>query len=122
FTSLVQIKPFGFAPILAGLAASAVFARGDRTARRRSVVLPALTLAFAAPYFYGIRSVYQESQAILRPGIGYLSVLPEKIPTQLHLNGALLEMARRFGGGEQLQWGLAFALALAVFFLCGVGV
>ena len=36
FASLVQIKPFGFAPMIAGLAATALFPRMDRAARRRN--------------------------------------------------------------------------------------
>jgi hypothetical protein len=122
FASLVQIKPFGFAPIVAGLLATAIFARRDRAASRRALAVLGLTLVFAAPYLYGIRSVYQESQAVLRMGIGYITVLPEKIATQLHVNAALLEMAKRWGGGETLQQGFAFALAVPVFLIGGVGV
>ena len=121
FASLVQIKPFGFAPIIAGLAATAVFARGDGAVRRRSTVVLALTLLIAAPYFYGIRAVYQESQAVLHLGIGDLTVLPEKIATQLHLNQMLLQTATRMGGDEKLQQVLAFGLAVLVFFIGGLG-
>jgi len=121
FALLVQIKPFGFAPIVAGLAGAAVFDGGDRAARRAFTIVLGLTFVFAAPYLYGIRSVYQESQAILRPGLGYVTVLPDKVATQLHLNRALLHVAEQMGGGERLQSVLAFFVAITLFFLGGLG-
>jgi hypothetical protein len=122
FASLVQIKPFGFAAIVAGLAGAALFNGGDRASRRAFLTVLVLTFVIATPYLYGVRRVYQESQAILTPGLGYINVLPDKVSTQLHLNRPLLAFAQRLGGGEGLKSVLAFFVTVPIFFIGGLGV
>lgn len=120
FAALLMFKPFAFAPALAGVAAAAVWPRDD-AARRRYLTVIAATMVLALPYLLLIRSNYEESQAILRPGIGYVSVLPEKVVTQVGLDRPIVRLVNSLGAGATATSFLSVAAANVLFFVGGFG-
>ena len=121
FAALVMVKPFAFAPALAGVAAVAAWPRDDAT-RRRSLIVIAATALLALPYLLLIRSNYEESQAVLRAGIGYVSVLPEKVVPQLGLQRPIARWLDSLGAGATATSFVWVAVANVLFFVGGFGV
>lgn len=121
FASLVQFKPFAFAAVITGLVAASVFGRPDGGAKRRFGLVLAGTLVLALPYLAGISKVYDESQAVLKPGVGYASVLPGKVIFQLGLEEPLARLARALGDTRAVHGVTGVAVANLLFFIGGLG-
>ncbi len=121
FGSLVQFKPFGFAAVMAGLVAAAVFAGANRSARKRFLAMFVASLVLALPYLYGALTVYDESQAVLRAGSGYGNVLPRRVIAHVGLEPALADMSRPFGGGATATALLSIIVANVLFVVGGLG-
>ena len=120
FASLLMYKPFGFAPVMAGLAAVATLP-GDNATRRRCLIVLVASLVLALPYVYLIRSNYEESQAVLRVGLGYLNVLPDKVVPQVGVQRPVAQLSDVLGGGAAATSVVSVVVANLLFFVGGFG-
>jgi hypothetical protein len=121
FASLVEFKPFGFAAVMGGLIGAAIVAR-DTIIRKRLALVCAMSVALAIPYLISIRSVYQESQAILHPGNAFISVVPQRVVYQLGLEESLARITGAVGGGAVMTAVVTFVVANLLFLVGGLGV
>ena len=120
--ALMQFKPFAFAVVSAGLAASAVTSGADVAARRRFTTVLLGGVALAAPFIVNDVRLYADSQSRFTIGNGYLSVLPSVVSTQLNLEPALRALVRAFDGSGALVATARAAVAILLFFTGGLGV
>jgi hypothetical protein len=118
FTSLLQVKPFAYAVILAGLGAVTILPGTDRPARRRYAAVIAVSLVLAVPYVYRIVTLYAESQA--RLAIGFFQ-LPRTMLNKLALGPTLTRWTNDAGlEGLARDWTIVLA-ATVLFFVMGQG-
>lgn len=118
FASLLQLKPFAFALVAAGLAGTTLMNIARPVERRRMLAVSFATLVCSVPFLIAIRSVYKESQAVLQIGNGYVSVLPAILIPQLGLGPALSAF------GERNPWAapaVAVAGSVSLLLVGGVG-
>jgi hypothetical protein len=120
--SLVQFKPFAYVPVMGGLVVGALIGSMQRRQRRPFVLLFVVSLALSLPYLYAITNVYEESQAVLRPGIGYYSVLPHTTIMQVGLQKPLAQLTSLFGDSRRAEIVAALILSIPLFVFGGSGV
>jgi hypothetical protein len=119
FGSLLPLKPFAFAALIGGLSGSAAFCWADYTLRRRFLLVLGGSLLFAVPYAYGIVTVYDESQAVLRLGSGYGTVITNRVLHHVGLGRVLDRMMDPFG--ETATTIVSMLVANFVFIVGGLG-
>jgi hypothetical protein len=119
FALLVQFKPFAFAVLMAGVAASAIMVRGGLASRRSFAMLFGLTLLFAAPFLYQVASLYSESRSHLKIDFFLLQrTMLDKLALSARVHAAVARVAE----SGSLHTALVLAIATILFFAGGLGV
>ncbi len=118
---LMMFKPFGFALILGGLLAAAIFSRDDLATRRRFFLVCAGGLAVALPFVVNAFLLREDSQSTLELGSGYGAVLPVIVRRQLGLGQPLKRLVDAFGGGQFVAALVPIVVANLLFFTGGLG-
>jgi hypothetical protein len=120
--TLMMFKPFGFALIVGGLLAAAIFSRDDVAARRRFLVVCAGGTAIALPFVVNAFLLRADSQSTLVLGSGYGGVLPVIVTRQLGLSQPLERLIDALGGGQFVAALMPIVVANVLFFAGGLGV
>jgi hypothetical protein len=119
FALLTAVKPFAYVVVMGGLVATALVGRLTVRIRLRLLMIAGGAVVFALPLILPALTLYEESQSILLPGSGYLTVLPHVVVAQLDLERV---MAHASGGNRALAAVLGIVAANVLFFTAGLGV
>jgi hypothetical protein len=117
---LFQFKPFCYVVLMGALCASALFAGGDWTARRRYLETVALTIFFTLPFLWGAATM-DPADRRTRLVIDFF-LLPKRMLIKIDLTDAFARAASRLAVWSPLEAPLFLLMATVVFLLVGIGV
>src|SRR5262245_28864019 len=117
---LFEFKPFAWVVLMGALAASAVFAGGDRDARRRFAGTIAAGVVCSLPFIWGAATLDpadRRTQLVID-----FFMLPKRMLIKIDLTREFLREARRLAPLPSLRTPIFVLLATVVFLLVGIGV